>query len=296
MRRAREPAAMIEKAMKRLSKGLIPGDRNVVMEPYIPPPGINYNQSPARTTAEYVRQFKADACLKELPFLIRRARLTPQSTILDYGCGLGRLAYAASKFLDASGHYFGYEPNQEALSFLRKAYASHTNFSFAGLELPVEEDYVAVQQQSASREGKAAADVSLAGLCTRPIDVQYSSSVFTHMWQSDIVTTLAKITSQMSPAGVSINTWLCVDDHAAYSLRCGLTDRALPYRVGDALTYSQSNPLVCTAYELPVVQAIYTAAGQDILEILPGSWSGGRDNGIHYQDIIVSKPRGGTAS
>lgn len=95
------------------------------LEPEIPSPALNYNQAPSRTLARYVDDFKRDACLKELPFLIDLG-LRNDSVLFDYGCGLGRLAYAASKYLSKTGSYIGYEPNSEALSFLKSAYGART--------------------------------------------------------------------------------------------------------------------------------------------------------------------------
>src|SRR5215471_14077924 len=99
------------------------------LEPEIPPPDINYNIS-EKSPEKYARTFKEAACLREFPFLMRTAKLTPSAAILDYGCGLGPFAYATSKFLSEAGSYFGYEPNQTALRFLKEAYASRPNFHF----------------------------------------------------------------------------------------------------------------------------------------------------------------------
>jgi SAM-dependent methyltransferase len=258
----------------------------LLLEPEIPPPAINYNQSAAVDAAEYVRQFKTDACLRELPFLMRMG-LGPSSAMLDYGCGLGRLAYAASKYLSPEGSYFGYEPNPVALAFLKGAYAGRANFSFAGRTLRRDEDYVAIERREARDGGDAAGEIDLS-FVRRPLTVQWSCSVFTHMWVDPIVNVLKSIGPALAPGAVCVNTWLCIDEFAAYALRCGVADRALPHQVNRAYTYSQTNPLVCTAYDLSTVREIYARADHDIVDILWGSWSG-RDNGVTYQDIVVSK-------
>jgi SAM-dependent methyltransferase len=254
----------------------------------IPPPAVNYNAIFDGDREAYRHAFIADACLKELPSLIRIADLKPSSTLFDYGCGLGRLAYPASNYLDQTGCYLGYEPNPDALAFLKGAYSDRPNFRFFGDVLQTEEDYVAIQQGRMRTEGKSAESVDLLKFIDTQIDVQWSMSVFTHMWPDAIV----HILKQMKPlvgAGICVNTWLIVDDYAAYILRCGLADRTLPHRVNGALTYSLENPLICTAYELTTVRDIYARAGHRIIDILWGSWSG-RENGITYIDVIVSRP------
>jgi len=266
---------------------IIPVAPPLQLETGIPPQDINYNDGAAGHPERYVRSFKESACLRELPFLMRRAGLTPSSALLDYGCGMGRLAYAASKYLQDDGAFYGYEPNQTALSFLRAAYSNRRNFGFDGRELRNEEDYVAIQEGKARRNGIAAEDVDL-DFIARPIDVQYSHSVFTHMWAEPIVHVLKSLKKVVRPDALCVNSWLIVDDFAAYVLRCGLADRELPHRVNGIWTYHTENPLVCAAYELADVKDIYARGGHEIVDILWGSWAG-RDNGVVYQDIVISR-------
>lgn len=258
------------------------------LEPEIPSPALNYNQAPSKNLAQYITVFKQDACLKELPFLIKLG-LRKDSVLFDYGCGLGRLAYAASKYLGTTGSYIGYEPNSAALSFLKSAYVRLDNFKFYGDALSFEEDYVAVG--SGQRHGgRKSLDLLPQDYVDRVVDIQYSSSVLTHMWLDAITRLLENLNSIVKPGGLCVNTWLIIDDFARYALDCGMADRRLPLQVNGAHTYSAENPLVCTAYELPQVTDAYEKAGHQIVEILWGSWSG-RDNGVHYQDIVISRPR-----
>jgi SAM-dependent methyltransferase len=259
------------------------------LEPEIPAPALNYNQTSSSTLARYVDDFKRDACLKELPFLIDMG-LRNDSVLFDYGCGLGRLAYAASKYLSKAGRYIGYEPNSEALSFLKGAYGEKENFQFYGDELPLDEDYVAVQSGQSRQGGKKSIDILPQAYVGRIVDFQYSSSVMTHMWLDSISRLLENLNSIVKPGGFCVNTWLIIDDFARYTLDCNMADRRLPYVVNKAFTYSTTNPLVCTAYELSDVNAAYKNAGQQIQKIMWGSWSG-RGNNVHYQDIVISRPR-----
>jgi SAM-dependent methyltransferase len=259
------------------------------LERGVPPPEFNYNQQQCDDLERYSRQFKEQACLKELPFLQRAAGLTPTSTLLDYGCGLGRIAFAARHFLNG-GHYYGYEPNQDALSFLKDAYADLPNFHFHGDALLADADYVALHAGRERERGISPESVDLSAFVDRPVDVQYTHSVFTHMWQPAIIHMLKQFGRLVQPGATCVNTWLIVDKFAAYVLRCDLADRRLPYRVNGALTYQPSNPLMCVAYELEDVRRMYETAGHEIIEILWGSWSG-RDNGVTFIDIVVSRPR-----
>lgn len=258
-------------------------------EPEIPSPALNYNQTPSLNLTRYIRDFKSNACLKELPFLIELG-LRKDSVLFDYGCGLGRLAYAASKFLGEAGSYIGYEPNSRALSFLKDAYRTRANFHFHGDELSSEEDYIAIKSSEVRVGGKKSLDILPQNYIGRVVDIQYSSSVLTHMWLESISRLLTNLNAVVKQDGLCVNTWLIIDDFARYSLDCGTADRVLPYRVNDAYTTSRENPLMCTAYALADVTAAYQRAEHEIVKILWGTWSG-RGNGVHYQDIVISRPR-----
>jgi hypothetical protein len=109
------------------------------------------------------------------------------------------------------------------------------------------------------------------------------------MHRQSIINVLRDFSGILKPDGLCVNTWLAIDEFAAYALSCKLADRALPYEVDGFLTYSKENPLVCSAYRLHAIQEIYAAAGHTIVSILWGSWSG-RGNGLTYQDVVISTP------
>jgi hypothetical protein len=83
-------------------------------------------------------------------------------------------------------------------------------------------------------------------------------------------------------------SWLILDEYAERALQIGKADRRLPFAVQGIRTYSKRNLLVCTAYQVDDVREIYNKAGQEILHIDFGSWSG-RNNGVINQDIVVSR-------
>jgi hypothetical protein len=89
-----------------------------------------------------------------------------------------------------------------------------------------------------------------------------------------------------------VNTWLIIDNESAYSLAAGSADRELPFDFGDFLTYSESNPLVCTCYKIEAIERMYRESGLEIVSIDKGSWRGPayKNGANHYQDIIISRP------
>ncbi len=266
--------------------------------PPIPRPSINFNQSPSKSISEYIDVYLGRSRDLELPFLIDKGSLSESSCVLDFGCGLGRLASAFAIADGAYGRYFGYEPESVALEWLKSEYSGNDFFRFGGSPLPQDMNYVTnlgnlgtAAKSFEERVGALPNPQVLANLLDgNKFDLQFSSSVFTHMWGADIVETIKSFRPIATRDAIFVNTWLIVDDFAQDSLNSGTADRKLPIEVGGVLTYSHSNPLVCTAFRLNEVERIYEEAGHDIQDVLYGSWSG-RSNGVTYQDIVISKAR-----
>jgi SAM-dependent methyltransferase len=264
--------------------------------PPSPRPSINFNQSPSKSISEYVDVYLRSSRDLELPFLIDTGSLSESSCVLDFGCGLGRLASAFAIANGAYGRYFGYEPETVALDWLKSQYSKNDFFRFGGSPLPQDMNYVTnlgnlgtAAKSFEDRVGALPDPHVLANLLDGyKFDLQFSSSVFTHMWGADIVETIKSFRPIATRDAIFVNTWLIVDDFAQDALDSGAADRRLPIEVGGVLTYSHSNPLVCTAFRLGEVERIYAEAGHEIQEILYGSWSG-RSNGVTYQDIVISK-------
>lgn len=261
-----------------------------IIDPRIPDPehNGNYNKLVSRLD-EYVRDHIESSCLKELPYIIRKAHLSPNSKILDYGCGWGRLAFAASNYLNQNGLYVGIDINRYAIDTLKSSYSKYENFDFLLYEVKDAENYIYLQEEKTSPSDSEALDVIVPAKYEKAFDAIYTCSVFTHMWKDAIIHILKEQAKALNYNGTCINTWLIIDQYAQYILRCGLADRQLPFQVKGAFTYSLENPLLCTAYSLEDVYDMYAQAGHQIFGIEFGSWSG-RENQVIYTDIVLSKP------
>jgi SAM-dependent methyltransferase len=92
----------------------------------IPPPSINYNQLLSASYAQYYRDFVSDVVSRELPELLKIANFSETNAdfaMLDYGCGLGRSAFAFTEHFRSNPNrrYYGYEIHPVAYAFLTKA-------------------------------------------------------------------------------------------------------------------------------------------------------------------------------
>jgi hypothetical protein len=262
--------------------------------PPIPKPSINQNQIPTSKIAEYVSEY-LNLHTSVYPFISSIAQLHEKSVTLDFGCGFGTLA-AAYKLDDSKcGNYYGYDTNPQAVKFCRDAYSEEDRFAFFGPEIDSTTNYVtnkriATANDAFSKRKKAypsSEDIAKL-LGSKLFNCQFSLSVFTHMWPEDAIETFRVFREFSAKDATFINSWLILDDVAISNINQGKADRNLPIEVGGIHTYSQLNPLVCTAYPIEKLHNVYSEAGHVITDIRFGSWSG-RENGVTYQDIVISK-------
>ena len=262
--------------------------------PPIPMPSTNKNQVPTKNIDGYLDEYLS---LKNTvyPFLYETSQLNANSATLDFGCGFGTLASAYYLAGNSSGSYYGYDTNPKAVRFCSNAYRNNNRFTFFGPKIDRTTNYVTNKRLTTANEAyvrrKKAHPSSedLAKLLGQTkLSCQFSLSVFTHMWPEDAVQTLRGFREFSNGETTFINTWLVLDETAIAAVNLGSADRVLPIEVGGVYTYSQLNPLVCTAYPIEKLRQVYLEAGHQIIDIKFGSWSG-RNNGVTYQDIVISK-------
>jgi len=143
--------------LKRLDAQWRKAKKSGLIDPRIPHPSINYNTGVSAGLTEYFKAFGSDACLKQLPELMRLAKykdFKKDFCFFDYGCGLGRTAYAFTELFgtSASHIYIGYEVHPEACNFLKKAYRPYGNVHFIMNSLDPSESYVELQERDLGKE------------------------------------------------------------------------------------------------------------------------------------------------
>lgn len=132
--------------------------------------------------------------------------VTANDNILEVGCGVGRDAIELTKVLGPKGSYVGTDIIKPSIDWAKKNITKrHRNFVFY---------YHDVQSQIHNANGKKkTTDIKLPAK-DESIDRIFLHSVFTHMFERDIVHYLKEFRRVLKPDGLVLASFFVIDDKA----------------------------------------------------------------------------------
>jgi len=246
------------------------------LEVPVPPDGIRVGKR-----SSYHKQGQAF-----LRLLVDRCDLRPDSTVLDVGCGTGRIAAALAGYLSPEGRYEGFDIVARSVEWCRREIgARRDNMRFQQADV-----YNALYNP----DGADRASEYRFPYPDDSFDVVYLTSIFTHMLPADFERYLEEIARTLRPGGRSLITYFLLNDEARELIAAG---RARPeYRGfgdrGDGYFAARGdNPEGAVAFEEDYVRGIYSQVGLAIDEpINYGRWCG-RTAYLKNQDIVFATKR-----
>ena len=167
--------------------------------------------------------------------------LKPSHSVLDIGCGIGRMALPATQYLDQHGKYFGIDINLSAISWCHEnIHGRYENFEFAVIDA-YNKHYLNRYEYGQNR----LADTALPVPANRTFDCVCANSVFTHLLWDEVSFYLEKIPRLLQPDGFFLGTFFLITDEAAAGVESkrsvydfDLTQTGPTYLLKDSKAYS----------------------------------------------------------
>lgn len=212
--------------------------------------------------------------------------LRPTASVLDLGCGIGRMALPLTQYLDpAFGRYLGIDVVADAIDWCARTISPvYPNFRFA---------HVNALNEVYNPQGRIRPESVRLPLEDGSIDFAILTSVFTHFHAPAVVAYCGELRRVLRPGGRAFITFFLMTPDARERVRGGQT--SLPFgleRPGVEYHADPEHPLAAVAFD---PEWVLEAAGQAGLRLaLPiafGCWSGG--TGLTYQDVCIFEPVGG---
>ncbi len=218
--------------------------------------------------------------IKSMRELLRYTNVKPSSRVLDYGCGLARLALPFSGYLDAAagGRYTGIDTDASCIDRNAKVFGSLDHFRF---------DHVNLFSTMYNRGGKKSYRSIKRKKFGGPFDLAFLFSVFTHILPEDCDDLLNFLNRRLVPGGEVFCSWFLLNPETEDRISRGTSHRPFPYTHGSVRIDNAEIPEGAVAYQEAEVRERLARAGFSNVQIHYGKWRGDIDSWV-WQDIVTA--------
>ncbi|HEX7343207.1 MAG TPA: class I SAM-dependent methyltransferase [bacterium] len=210
--------------------------------------------------------------------ILRQCGFGANSSVLDIGCGYGRLAYGIIANMDFRGQYLGVDILPKHVQWCSDAITpEHGNFQFEVLN---------IHNACYNPRGLFDARTYRFKISDATFDYGALFSVFTHMYEPEIRNYLGEIKRILKPGGTCVSTYFLFDEARLPAITDAQHSMSMEFTLNEHTRYHNAeDPLHAIAYERNHAIDQITGFGFDLLECTYGSWAG--DGGESYQDLVV---------
>jgi SAM-dependent methyltransferase len=213
--------------------------------------------------------------------------LKPDHRVLDVGCGIGRMAFALTGYLDDRGSYEGFDVVADSVRWCRHNITpSFPRFRFqvAGIHNHM---YSPDSQVPAWRYRFQYPDGSF--------DFAILTSVFTHMLPAGVDNYLAELNRVLKPGGRALVTFYLINEESRRLMDQGRCELRFEYRNGCCYTEDANRPEHVVAYDEGYVRRRLGRFGFALVPPLHlGCWCG-RAQSRAGQDMAILTKTGGVS-
>ncbi len=201
-------------------------------------------------------------------------------SVLDIGCGAGRMAVPLTAWLDKGARYEGFDITPEEIRWCQKKITGRfPNFRFHHSDI-----YSYVYNPT----GTTRASEYRFPFNDAQFDFVFLTSVFTHMLPPDLENYLKEIARVLKTGGRSFITYFLLTDESIEFIKAGRSSLPFIHELDGCSTTDTLAPESAIAYPELTVRNLNEKHGLEVIApIRYGSWCG-RSEYTSYQDIVVS--------
>jgi len=217
-----------------------------------------------------------------LPYFIDLAGLEPHESVLDIGCGCGRMAVPLTRHLNESGSYEGFDIQPPGIHWCQeKVTPLYPNFRFQVAD---------VYNKKYNPRGRFKSQDYRFPYEDDSFDFVFLTSVFTHMLRADMEHYTDEIVRVMKPDGRCLITCFLLNDESRSLIKDGRSTLTFDYVVEHTAVHRTSVPEAAVAFDEEEMLNVLEDRGLSVDKpIRFGSWCG-REEFLSYQDMILARP------
>lgn len=211
---------------------------------------------------------------------IQLGGLKPNESVLDVGCGIGRMAIPLSDYLTPPGSYEGFDIVKQGIDWCQHEVTSRfSNFHFQLADV-YNSHYHPTGQYQAYEYRFPFED--------NRFDFVFLTSVFTHMPVRETTHYIAEISRVLKPGGRCFATFFLLNEESRKLMTGEQSHRNFQYELEGRYIYDPLDPDLGTAFnESWVIDTLNQNGLSAHMSIYPGHWCG-RENAVTGQDIVVA--------
>lgn len=223
--------------------------------------------------------FRAIGC-EFLGYFVRLCGLRPHESVLDLGCGIGRIAIPLTQYLNVErGRYLGLDLSADGVHWCHENVTQvYPNFRFHHLD---------VHHPIYNPNGPIPGTRTSIPLVTAETDFVCMISVVTHLLPEEVVSNAMEIARVLRPAGRCLVSAFLVTEARARRLRDGGVPR-LPFQVEDGPSpwfADAEHRTAAVAYDEAHLLELFAQAGLRLsARPVYGHWAGGQST--PFQDLL----------
>lgn len=198
--------------------------------------------------------------------------LAPEETVLEPGCGTGRMAEPLTRYL--TGTYDGFDVVRETIEWCRKN-IRQPNFRFR---------HVDVRNRFYNPEGTLDPVEFEFPYPDKSFDFVFLTSVFTHMLPPEVEHYLTEIRRVLR--GRCLATFFVLNEQSLASIRAGRARHDFAHQGEGYRCNNLEQPEKAVAYHEEDVLGLLDRTGFELKLIRYGQWAG--NSGATGQDIVVA--------
>lgn len=221
-----------------------------------------------------------------MAYLTLLCGLEREHVVLELGCNHGRTMIPLLGYLRPPGRYEGLDILAPQIAYAKEhieAVAPHFRFSLADI---FNDAYNPNGSQSAANFRFPYDDATF--------DCAYAASLFTHLLPDATANYLRETSRTMKPGGKCLYSFFMLDFYAGTGTSAHPLyefDGVLENVEGVAVRDVQV-PSAVIAYERSYLERLASAAGLEILRVLPGYWSAQGSYAVNEQDLVLMERSG----
>ena len=215
--------------------------------------------------------------------LADHASLSADMTVLDIGCGCGRIATALTQHIGPNGRFYGVDLVSELTDFATRWITSrYPNFTFM-----IHDQDNSSYNRYKSRGSSPVISSIIEHFPPISVDRVISTSLFTHLDTKMADNVLKSISHVLKSDGCALITAFLIDESTWHLIQRGPAAFSFKTKLEEGVYMENIHePLGAVAFELDHFIGLLLQSGLYIDRILFGAWSG-RTKAASGQDVLI---------